>query len=175
MEITYELKEEDYVAFNLYHIEHSPSQKRILMMARYLLPFAGALVIYFFGTRVFNQPELYWVIISLLFMVGWWVYYPTMHEKSIRKQTLKLLNEGDNSSFFGEKKMVIEQDSIYIVDEHSSETISRQNVKEIKVYEDQIILYLSAVQGLIIPKRNMDVETQDRLVEALHQFQTSVE
>lgn len=47
MEITYELLEEDYVAFNLNHIENSPSQKRILMLARYLLPFASALVIYF--------------------------------------------------------------------------------------------------------------------------------
>lgn len=174
MEITYELLEEDYVAYNLNHIKHSPSQKKNLLLSRYLLPFVSAFIVYFFGTRIFNQPEIYWVIISFLFIVGWLLYYPKMLEKNIQKQITRLLSEGDNSSFFGVKKMVIGEDSIQIIEGNSSESsISRNNLKEIKVYENQIILYLSAVQGIIIPKRNMDEETQNKLIDALHHFQKS--
>lgn len=104
-------------------------------------------------------------------MVGWWLYYPKMHEKSIRKQAMQLLNEGDNSSFFGVKKMVIGQGFIQIVDEDSSESmISRQNLKEIKIYENQIILYLSAVQGLIIPIKKYGSEHSEKLSRSIEEF-----
>lgn len=174
MEITYELLEEDYVAFQLNHIEHSPSQKRILLTIRYILPIVCALVIYFIGTSVFNQPAIYWSIIALLFTLGCWYYYPTLHENSIRKQTLNMLKEGDNSSVFGVKKVIIGDDSIQIIEGNESESsLSRQQLKEIKLYENQIVLYVSAVQGVIIPKRSMDVYTQNKFIEALYRFQES--
>lgn len=173
MEITYNLQEEDYVTFNLNHIENSPSQKRILMLARYLVPFISGLAIFYIGTSIFNQPEIYWFIVALSFMVGWWIYYPKTHEKSIRKQTMRLLNEGDNTSLFGEKKMIIEEDAIQIIDKDSSAAIyAKENIKNIKEYDKQLVIYLSAVQGIIIPKRNMDTATQERLVEALKHFKS---
>ena len=42
--------------------------------------------------------------------------YAKMLEKNIQKQITRLLSEGDNSSFFGVKKMVIGEDSIQIIE-----------------------------------------------------------
>lgn len=176
MEITYELTEEDYVVFNLHHIKNSPILKRNFRIIRSVLPVIAALIAFFVGTGVFNQPRVYWVIISLLLMIGLWFYYPKVYEQSIRKQAMRLLNEGDNSSFFGVKKLIIEEESIRIIDADASESkISKKNIKEIKEYENHIILYLSAIQGVIIPRRNLGLGTQRELKEALDNFRNSSE
>lgn len=172
MEITYELTEEDYTEFNLIHIKNSPSLKRNFKIIRVVLPVIAALIAFFIGTSVFYQPVSYWIIISLLLMIGLWFYYPKVYEDSIRKQAKRLLNEGDNSSFFGVKKLIIEEESIRIIDADASESIiSIQNIKEVKESENHIILYLSAIQGVIIPKRNMAGGIQRELREALEIFQ----
>lgn len=171
MEVTYVLTEEDYITFNINHIEYSPSQKKIFLLVRYLLPFACAVVAYLVGTRVFNQPEVFWLFFSFLLMVGLWFYYPKVYEDSIRKQAIRLLNEGDNSSLFGEKKLMIGQDFIQMIGADASESIIyRKNIKEIKEYTNQIILYLSAVQGIIIPTKNLDQNSLIELREALDFF-----
>lgn len=171
MEVTYVLTEEDYIAFNINHIENSPSQKKVFLLVRYLLPFVCAVVAYLVGTRVFNQPEVFWLFFSFLLMVGLWFYYPKVYEDSIRKQAIRLLNEGDNSSLFGEKKLMIGQDFIQMIGADASESIIyRKNIKEIKEYTNQIILYLSAVQGIIIPTKNLDQNSLIELREALDFF-----
>lgn len=167
MDINYELTEEDYVLFNLYHNEQSPSQKRLYWTMRYILPALFVVPIYFIGTRVFNQAGIYWAIIALVFVVGWALYYPKEHKKLIRKQVLKMLREGDNSSFFSEKSLSVQGETITIVDADSTHTLTKESIKSVKVYDEMIILYVSAVSAHIIPTRYIDGETRGKLLELL--------
>lgn len=153
MTIEYEIIEEDYINFNLYHIQNSSSQKKLFNTLRFILPALFLPVIYFTGTLLFEQSSLYWGIIALGFYIFWIYYYPKTYKKAIKKQSLKLLNEGDNSSFFGKKKMEIVDDQLIIIEEDGTSTISKDRVKEIREYDDMIVLYLSAVSAHIIPKR----------------------
>ncbi|GAA0351580.1 hypothetical protein GCM10008932_00910 [Alkalibacterium iburiense] len=164
MEITYELEKEDYILFNLYHIEHSPSQKKLLFMMRIVLPIVFAIPIYILGTSIFNQPGIYWIIVSLLFVVGWMIYYPKEQKRSVRKQTEKLLNEGDNTSLFGKKKLVVDEFSITITGGHSTEVITVDTIQSVKVYDEMILLYNSSISAHIIPTRFMDGETKKTLL-----------
>lgn len=167
MEINYELTEEDYIKFNLYHIQNSPSQKKIYLFIRFVLPVIFALPIYFIGTGVFQQPRIYWLIIAILFAAGWPIAYPKRHKKMVEKQTKKLLHEGDNSSFFGKKTMSIDKSCIKIIGEHTSQTISRENIKTIKIFDNLVILYLSAVSAQLIPTGNLNGETKKQLLNEL--------
>ncbi|KXL52853.1 hypothetical protein CLNEO_18760 [Anaerotignum neopropionicum] len=170
MEIKFELTEEDYIKFNLYHMENSPSQKKLHRSLRYALPLLFTFPIYFIGSGVLKQPSLYWLIISILFFVVWIFYYPKRYKSSIRKQAQKLLREGDNSSYFGKKTMLIDENSIKIFDELSSKTISKNSIKSIKIYDDLILIYLSAVTAHIIPTRNLDETTKNQLIKELDLF-----
>lgn len=167
MEIKFELTEEDYIKFNLYHIQNSPSQKKIYLLIRFALPVALAMLIYFIGTGIFMQSSIYWLILATLFAVGWIIAYPKRHKKIVEKQTKKLLHEGDNSSFFCEKTIVIDENLIHIYDEQTTETISRNTIKAIKVFDDLIVLYLSAVSAQLIPTGNLDEETKKQLFNKL--------
>ena len=165
MEIKYNLKEEDYINFNLHHIENSPSQRRISNILRFVVPPLGGVIIYYIGTRQFKQPGIYWVVTAISFVVLWIVFYPSRHEKSIRKQVRKMLSEGDNSSFFGEKTLILNEDSIEVLDGSTSEKFLRNNVKDIKVYDDIIVIYLSSINAHIIPTRYLDDETKQFLID----------
>lgn len=168
MEINFEITEEDYIEFNLYHIENSPSQKRTYNILRYILPIVFSIPIYAAGTALWKQPKIYWIIVSLLFIIIWSVTYPKQHKKLIKKETRKLIDEGDNSSIFGKKTMVIEEDNIKVIGEFITETISRKSIQNIKIYDDMIAIYLSAFTAQIIPVRYLDKESKENLLNELN-------
>ncbi|MDD4844401.1 MAG: YcxB family protein [Anaerotignum sp.] len=167
MEINFELTEEDFIKFNLYHMENSPSQKKLYLSLRFALPLLCAVPIYLIETGVFRQSGLSWLTISILFAAGWIFFYPKRHKHILRKQIKKLLHEGDNSSLFGKKTMLIDEKYIKIFDEHSSETILKNNIKSVKIYDDLILIYLSAITAHIIPIRNLDEATKKQLIKEL--------
>lgn len=165
MEISFEVTKDDYIKFNLYHVENSPSQKKSFNILRYGIPALFSLPIYFIGTNLFKQPNIYWIIISILFVAIWIITYPKQYKSLIKKETEKLINEGDNSEIFGEKKMIIDEDTITIYHKSSSEVISKNAIKEIKIYNDIIVIYISSITAHIVPTRYLDNNLKDDFIE----------
>ncbi len=166
MEINFEVKEEDYIKFNLYHVENSPSHKKNLNILRYGVPILFSLPMYFIGTNLFRQSSIYWAIIAVLFGIVWIVTYPKQYKNLIKKETEKLINEGDNSEIFGKKNMVIDDNEIItIYNKSSSETISRNAIKEVKIYDDMIIIYTSSINAHIIPTRYLDKNLENEFIK----------
>lgn len=153
MEIRYTITEEDYIQFNLYHIEESASLRKQFQMLRLYLPLLMAVVIFLVGTQVLKQPALYWVVVAVLYAVGWFVIYPRLYKKSIRKNVVKMAREGDNTSVFGDKTLEIAGDKITISGQDTTEIIDKTAIKEIKQKNDLLILYNSSVSAHIIPTR----------------------
>lgn len=167
MEIKFKITEEDYINFNLYHIENSPAQKKTYNLLRYAMPILFSVPVYAVGAVLFKQPGGYWAAIALLFVAGWIVLWPNQYKKLIKRETQKILQEGDNSAIFGTKNMLIEEDSIKIISEFTSEEIAKESIKEIKIYEDMILIYLSSVTAQIIPTMDLDDQTKKHLLENL--------
>lgn len=165
MKIKYKLQEEDYINFNLHHIQNSPSQRRISNILRFVVPPLGGVIIYYVGTRQFKQPGIYWVVTAILFVVLWFVFYPSRYEKSIRRQVGKMLSEGDNSSYFSEKTLILNEDSIEVLDGSTSEKFLRNKVKDVKAYDTIIVIYLSSITAHIIPTRHLNDETKQFLID----------
>ncbi len=88
--------------------------------------------------------------------------YPKQYKKLIKRTTKKLLQEGDNSSIFGRKILVIDEDNIKFLGEHISETISRESIKSVKVYDDMILIYLSGITAKIIPTRYLNEDSKKK-------------
>ncbi|ADI00154.1 YcxB family protein [Salisediminibacterium selenitireducens] len=167
MELRFEITKDDYINFNLYHIENSPSQRKVYNFLRYGIPLLFSVPVYAIGTIIFQQPASYWVVIALLFILVWIITYPKQHKRVIRRQTEKLLQEGENSSIFGKKIMTLDDQTIKVVGGNSSETTSKQSIQEVKVYEDMILIYLSSITAHIIPTRFLSEELKSELLEEL--------
>lgn len=165
MEINFEVTKEDYIKFNLYHVGNSPSQKKNLNLLRYGIPVLFCLPIYFIGTNLFKQPSIYWTIIAILFSAIWMVTYPKQYKALIKKETEKLINEGDNSEIFGKKNMIIDDETITIYNKSSSERISKNAIKDVKIYDDIIVIYTSAITAHIVPTRYLDKDLKDNFIK----------
>lgn len=168
MEVKFEITEEDYIQFNLIHIQNSPSQKKMYHLLRYAIPLLFTIPIYIIGTMVFNQPRMYWMIIAVFFALIWMITYPKQYKKLIEKQTKKLLKEGDNSSIFGEKTMVIDEEDITVFSEFTSEKVAKNSIKDIKISDDLILIYLSGISAQIIPTRYLNDESRKHLLARLN-------
>lgn len=167
MKINFEITKDDYINFNLHHLENSKSQKNTFNILRYILPIVFSVPLYFIGTGIFNQPSQFWIIVAIIFIVVWIFTYPKQHRNLIVKQTNKLLSEGDNSSIFGSKSLEIVDGDIIVKGDYTSETIALESIKDIKVYDDMILIYISAFVAEIIPRRHLDEEAEKELIEAL--------
>lgn len=165
MEIKFEVTKEDYIKFNLYHTENSPSQKKNLNLLRYVIPVLFSLPIYFIGTNLFNQPSIYWIIIAILFSLIWMITYPKQYRYLIQKETEKLINEGDNSEIFGKKKMIIDNETITVYNKSSSESMQINTIKDVKIYDDIIAIYTSAITAHIVPIRYLDKDLKDNFIK----------
>lgn len=131
------------------------------------MPLLFSVPIYVIGTSLFKQPRIYWIVIAVLFVVLWMITYPKQYKRLLKRQTKKLLQDGDNSSLFGKKTMIIDENNIKVISENSSETTSKESIKEVKVYKDMILVYLSGFTAHIIPTRYLDEETKKYLMDEL--------
>ena len=167
MEINFEVTKEDYIKFNLYHIENSPSQRKNLNLLRYGIPVLFSFPIYFIGTGLFKQSSTYWTIIAILFVVIWIATYPKQYKNSVKKQTEKLISEGDNSEIFGKKTMIIDDENITIYNHSSFEKILKKSIKDVKICDDIILIYTSSINAFIVPTRYLDKDSKDNLIKEI--------
>ncbi|RDY23460.1 YcxB family protein [Romboutsia maritimum] len=167
MKMNFEITKDDYINFNLHHLENSKSQKNTFNILRYVIPIIFSILIYFIGTGILNQQSIYWIIVAIIFSIIWILTYPKQYKKLIAKQTDKILSEGDNSSIFGSKSLEIVDGTIVVKGDFTSETVSLESIKDIKVYEDMILIYISGFVAHIIPRRYLDKETEKEFIKEL--------
>jgi len=167
MEIKYEVTEEDYIKFNIYHAEHSQAHKKTYNMMKYLLPLICGVAVFFIGSNLFNQPKLYWGIIAVLFILLWIYRFQKIYERIIRKSAKAMLKDGDNSSMICKNTMIIEENDIKVISEHSTEITAKEGIKELRVYDDMILIYLSGFTAHIVPTRYLTEETKEELLKEL--------
>ena len=170
MELRYEVTEEDYINFNVHHAENSKSHKKIYNMIKYLLPIFLGIIIYLTGPSLFNQPRLYWGIISILFILIWIVRFPKIYKRIIRRSVKSMLKDGDNSSMICENTMTIEDGEIKVTSEYSTEITSKAGIKEVKTYEDMILIYISGFSAHIVPTRYLTEENKEKLLKELEDY-----
>jgi hypothetical protein len=134
---------------------------------KYLLPILCGVVIFFAGSSLYKQPKLYWGIIAILFILIWIKGFPKIYERLIRKSAGDMLKDGDNSSIISQNTMIIEGNDIKVISEHSTEITSKEGIKEVKVNDDMIVIYLSGFTAHIIPTRYLTEKVKDELLEKL--------
>ena len=92
MKIDFKITKDDYISFNLHHLENSKSQKSTFNILRYAVPIILSIPIYFTGTGIFNQPSIYWIIVAIVFLVIWILTYHKQYKKLVAKETDKLIS-----------------------------------------------------------------------------------
>lgn len=158
MEIKYNLTEEDYLKFNIFHIRHSDSAMKSLKMQRFATPIVYIIFAYIFS-MIADIPFLYAFIPFFVIGMMWAIFYPKYFFNRIARHTKKMVNEGKNEGLLGKHTMTFSDEGIVDVASNGETKVHWSGINEFKEDDSNLYLYNSSVSAYIIPKREItDVE-----------------
>ncbi|PAE37875.1 YcxB family protein [Bacillus sp. 7884-1] len=166
MVINYHLTEEDYLKFNMFHINNSESANKSLKTQRFATPFVYIIFAYIFANLA-DIPFLYALIPFLIVGILWVIFYPKYFQTRILSQTKKMIREGKNEGLLGEHTMTLSEDGIVDSNPNGETKVNWTGIIKLKEDDSNIYLYNSSVSAYIIPKR----ELKD--LEGLKNYMTS--
>jgi YcxB-like protein len=155
MEINYNLTEEDYLNFNMFHVKNSKVVKRTLNMQRFLTPIifiVASFVLSKVGSMSFLGVFITFLVVSIL----WIIFYPRYFYSYVIRNTKKIIKEGKNDGLLGEHRMVLSEDGIIDSTSNSETKVTWLGIKTLSEDRQNIYLYNSSVSAYILPKRELD-------------------
>lgn len=113
MSIEFERTIQDVIDFNLFHMKHSPSIKRrmLLMQVSSSLLFILLFFIIFLGSHFIN---VFTIFVSILAGVLQFVLYPNYNRKSTINGIKKMLSEGNNNALLGHQLVSLSPEGIFL-------------------------------------------------------------
>jgi hypothetical protein len=154
MIVEYERTLEDLVEFNLFHIAHSPSLQRQILLWRIffalLTTFLSLGVIYLFDSDKNLTSFAY--IISIIGGIVIFFMYPSLNRTNIIRRTRKLLSEGDNRAIIGHQTITVLPEGLFCKTSAGESRLNWIAIDKIVQNDDYIFLYTGAVNAIIIPK-----------------------
>ena len=155
MNIHYELTEEDYINFNLYHIKHSKMGKRSLLLQRIVTPFLYIIVAYLFS-MIGNLPFLPLFITFFIVSALWVIFYPKYFYRLIARNAKKMIKEGKNDDLLGKHQLKMTEEGLVDTTANKETKVTWTGITAIQEDDGYFFLYNSSVSAYILPKRELD-------------------
>ncbi|WP_416825623.1 YcxB family protein [Ectobacillus polymachus] len=161
MRVEYELKEEDFLAFQLYFVKHSKTVQRSLILQRFLIPILFILVSFFISYST-HSPLLSLFLVYFIAAVLWIILWPNYFYGIIRRRTKKMLREGKHTNLLG--KCVVTVTEKEIIEESPTErsSVRLALIDKVEENDDYIIIFLNAIKACMIPKRSFPDEQSEK-------------
>ena len=155
MEIRYNLTEEDYLNFNMFHVKNSKAVKRTLNMQRFLTPIIFIIASFVFS-KVGGMSFLGVFITFLVVSILWIIFYPKYFYSYVIRNTKKIIKEGKNDGLIGEHHMILSEEGIIDATSNGETRVSWFGIQTLSEDKHNIYLYNSSVSAYILPKRELD-------------------
>jgi hypothetical protein len=150
MKLEYEITKQDYIDFNIYHMNHSVSIKHSLFIQRFIFPIIF-LILPIFLVKITDIPLWYWFDVSIISSILWIIYYPKFLKKSVGRKVSKMLEEGKTTGILGNHIFSFTEEGV--VDKTEFSETSYNLIEKVVESEAHIFIYVSAVMAYIIPIR----------------------
>lgn len=154
MEINYNLTEEDFINFNLYHIKNSKTAIRSLQLQRMIGPLIFLISSYVFS-KIGDVPFIGLFITFSIISILWFIFYPKYFYNHIIRHVKKMIKEGKNDGLLGEHRMMISEEGIVDSTTNGETKVNWSGIKELKEDGNYLYLYNSSVSAYILPKREL--------------------
>ena len=165
--VEYDLIKEDYIAFNMHHIDNSPTIKRSLFIQRYVVALVF-LVFPFIFSNMTGVPILLPLIIYGAIFIAWILYYPRYFVATTKKRILKMINEGRSDNLFGPRSITLSEAGVQEVSDHGESRSSWRSIEKVDETAEHIYIYISSINAYLVPIRAFEGRTQkDEFMERL--------
>ena len=165
MTIEYELTKDDYIGFNMYHIENSEKIKKTIFFQRYImsliLPLAP-LIIVLTTNKTFGQWYFYFIMVWVL----WVVFYEKNFKRSIKRKLIKMASKGGANGIIGHHKLTLTEDKII---EHKIEDLSydKSIINKVGETDSHIFIYISDINAYVVPKSAFENKKEEEKFKKL--------
>lgn len=152
MKYQVKVNEEDYIRFNIFHVNHSRAGKRLKTMMRLRFPILSLLLIFTFyivgAENIFILTE---TIFLTVFCVVWCIFLPKFIEKSVRKQIHKMKVAG-KLPYHADAEIEFQESMIVEKSEQGETHVKYQDIENIYPEQDYLYIYFGVAQAFIIPR-----------------------
>lgn len=99
----------------------------------------------------------------------WFLFYPKYFYGSIKKNIVKVINEGDNSSLTGKHTMMVTEDGLVEKSSKGEVKTPWSSITHIRETDEHLFILVSAMSGYVIPTSAFaDVKALQHLKETLN-------
>ncbi len=157
MELKYNLKEQDYVDFNVYRITTAEANRKSILMNRFLMPCIFLVIACIFLVVSFFKPDASstsrWLPFGVFgtFALIWIYAYPRRLKTRVKKQVKDLMNIEKNKGFVGEQTLKILKTGIMVTNGSGESKLSWKGILHIAETRKQIFIFDSAISSYIVP------------------------
>ena len=146
MTIVYDVSEQDYVNFNLYHMKHSRQAKRVMLLEKYGYALVLAAACYVGGEFYIGA-----LCAGAILALAWILVYPKYRKNRVSRMVKRHINEGKTNDFIGHQELTLNEDCIDEVSPGTTSQTKYSVVERIGCDYDCIFLYIGAIKAFIIP------------------------
>ena len=165
MKLDYQLINNDYLEFNLFHMDNSDEIKKSLLASRVLLSFI-IFGIAFLAVR--NQDISGYVFFAVIWLVCM-VFYTRCFRTFVKRRIEKMINEGKNISFLGNCSLILSDDGINVISDSSEVRTRWEGIERISQGKEHIYIYIGSVAAYVVPIRAFaDKSEKQKFLEILN-------
>lgn len=171
MDHEYEVTLEDLVAFNMHYFRHNSAIRRQLLSGRILVALLTTLLallfIFVLNTAANRNQPLDWFAAAVSVVGGGVIFliYPLLSQCGLQRRAIRLLADPANRSMLGKKRLVLGPDAIEFQSELSTSSTKWAGLERIATTDSLILLYLTAMSAIVVPKRSFADASQAQAFE----------
>lgn len=158
MTAEYELRKEDWSAFNFYHHFHSPTARRQYLRAWFspaIVLLLGCLGVSLLASL--NSPTPGSTFLALLPLFSgvpfYLLWFPWAYRRKVKKIVAGMIGEGRNRTLLGKQRVTLSPEGITKSSDVDQTTVAWSGVERVMKDKDYLFVYISALTAIIIPRR----------------------
>lgn len=166
MILRFSISFDDIVAYNRYHLAHSPWMKRRRVFSLWVMPLIfvsvfGALGIYhhLWGLAIGGFFGALFIFLGALYRYG----------PGTARRVRKLYREGKNRGLLGERLIELTDDGLILRTEVGESKIKWGGIERIARSDGYSFIYLNAVTAVIIPRKGILEGDHDQFMRTLQE------
>jgi hypothetical protein len=163
LKLTFFLKSEDFLAFQLFTASQSESIQRKRRRGQIFLSIGSlAFALFFYiGNSAFLS------IYFLVFAVVTYIFYPRYFKKRYHKHYRNFIRDNYENRLNVEQEVDIDKDKIILKDKTGEASIKLEEVEEVTETPKHFFVKISTGVSLIFPKNSISVETVREKLQSL--------
>lgn len=167
MEIEFNFKKVDWLAFNKYYIDQDKLLKKTNLGVSLLLP--GLLLFYLIIDGLNHSLSLHTIIGYGILSFLWIIFIPIRVKKGALKKLNILIQEKDNLGLLGKHRIVLKEDGLIRCTQESEYKIFWESIKKPIETNNYYFLFDTTFSAIIIPKKEINnLEFEDYLKSKLN-------